>query len=68
MITFASAADMLAHTAMISGWDEFKAFASMIKVSDMRVHGKLTAEVAAWIAQFNGPLRQFEQHVAGFVR
>ena len=68
IITFASAAELLTHVKMISDWEEFRRFASMIKLVDMRVHGRLTPEVEAWIRQFNGPLKKLEHPVVGFVR
>ena len=53
---------------MISGWPEFQRFTTSIKLVDMRVHGRLSEAVEAWIRQFNGPLAKYERFVAGFVR
>lgn len=68
IITFRDPADMIAHTKMISGWDDFKRFASMTRLKDMRIHGVITPEVEAWVRQFDGPLAKYESFVAGFVR
>jgi hypothetical protein len=40
----------------------------MIQVVDMRAHGKLSDDVRTWLAQFNGPLRVFDNFLGGFVR
>lgn len=68
VITFSNSTDVLAHTQMISSWDEFKRFASSIRVKDMRIHGRVSDEVRAWLDRFPGPRRLFEQHLAGFSR
>ena len=68
VITFSDASQILAHTAMISQWEDFRLFASMIKVIEMRVHGKLSPESRKWLAQFKGPIRVIEEYVGGFVR
>lgn len=68
VITFRDAEQLLEHMDMISSWPEFTRFAQMITLVDMRVHGQLNPRAEAWIRQFNGPLRKFEQHIAGFVR
>ena len=53
---------------MISSWPEFARFASMMKLVEMRVHGKLTPEVQAWMSQFKGTFSMYEQQLAGFRR
>ena len=68
VITFASAAQMMEHAAMISGWDEFKQFATMVKLVDLRVHGVPSAEFEAWASQFGGPARKYPELVVGFTR
>lgn len=68
VITFSDATQLLAHTAMISGWEEFQRFAAMIKVVELRVHGQLSPEVHAWLSKFNGPVRVFDKYLGGFVR
>jgi hypothetical protein len=68
VISFRDADQLLTHQNMIATWPEFARLARIMKLVDMRVHGKLNAQAEAWIRQFNGPLRKFEQHVGGFVR
>jgi hypothetical protein len=68
VITFSNSSEILAHTRMISGWPEFQRFATLIRVKDMRIHGRVSAEVRAWLDQFQGPRRLFETHLAGFSR
>ena len=68
VITFSSSTEILAHTQMISGWPEFQRFGTLIRVKDMRIHGRVSAEVRAWLDQFQGPRRLFELHLAGFSR
>lgn len=68
VITFSDSSQILAHTAMISQWEDFRRFATMIKVIEIRVHGKLSAEAQQWLAQFKGPVRVIEDYVGGFVR
>ena len=68
VITFSDSTQILAHTAMISQWEEFRQFAKMIKVVDMRVHGVPNADFTAWVKQFGGALRQFPEPLAGFAR
>lgn len=68
VITFSDSNQLIEHTRMISSWEEFKRFTSMVKLADMRVHGTLSAEAEAWIRQFQGPLKKFAHYLAGFVR
>lgn len=68
VITFASSSQMIEHMNMISAWEEFRCFSTMVKLVDMRVHGTLDPEAEAWIRKFNGPMKKLESHVAGFVR
>jgi hypothetical protein len=54
---------------MISQWEEFERFFGTVKPLDVRVYGRLSAEVEAWIGRFGDIVsRKFEGHVAGFVR
>jgi len=68
VITFSDSAEILAHTRMIAGWPEFQRFATLLRLKDMRIHGRVSAEVRAWLDQFPGPRRLFEMHLAGFSR
>jgi hypothetical protein len=68
LLTFADRSMVIQHMHMITGWDEFKQFASMVKPLDVRVYGKLSAEAAAWVRQFIVVSKTFERHIAGFVR
>lgn len=68
VITFADPAQMLAHTAQLSGWDEFRRFSSMIKLKEMRIHGTVGPEVRAWMAQFPGAVTQYAAPIAAFFR
>ncbi len=68
VIRFANSSQMMEHVNMVSGWEEFHRFSSMIKLIDMRVHGKLDPEAEAWIRKFNGPIKKLEHLVVGFVR
>jgi hypothetical protein len=68
VITFANATQMMEHVRMISAWDDFKRFGEMITLTDMRIHGRLTADVEAWIRGWNGPVTKLETYVAGFAR
>lgn len=68
IITFSSAAQMMEHTRMISGWEEFRRFTSMFKLVDMRILGEPSPEFAAWLHQFGAPPHDFPEHVAGFAR
>ena len=68
VITFSDSAEILAHTRMIAGWPEFQRFATLLRLKDMRIHGRVSAEVRAWLDQFPDPRRLFEMHLAGFSR
>lgn len=68
VITFSSSEQIPAHTAMISQWEEFQKFSKMVKVVELRVHGKISPEVREWLARFGGPVRIFEDYLGGFVR
>lgn len=68
VIAFADPADMLAHTAMVSSFPEFVQFAAKTKLVKMRIHGVVSPEVRAWMAQFPGEVEVFEEYVAGFSR
>lgn len=68
VIRFANSTQMMEHVNMVSGWEEFRRFATMIKLVDMRVHGKLDPEAEAWIRKFDGPIKKLETLVVGFVR
>jgi hypothetical protein len=68
LITFADRSQMSKHMNMITEWKEFKQFFSTVKPIDIRVYGKLSEEAEAWVRQFIGISKTFEQHVAGFVR
>ena len=68
IITFSDSNHLMDHVNMVSGWEEFKRFSTMIKVTDMRIYGTLTPEAEAWIETFGGPIRKFAHPIAGFVR
>jgi hypothetical protein len=70
VLVFSDRRRVMQHIQMISGWDEFKQFAGTIKLTHMRVYGKLSPEAEAWVRQFNSSnaITQFDTHVAGFVR
>lgn len=68
VITFADARDILAHTRMISSWPEFERFATLIRLKDMRIHGRVSEEVRSWLDRFQGPRRVFDTRLAGFSR
>lgn len=68
IIRFSDPHHFTEHVKMISGWEEFKRFSSMIKLIEIRVHGELSPEVEAWMQQFGGPVKKLRHFVAGFVR
>jgi hypothetical protein len=68
VITFEDATQFLAHIEMVSRWPEFQAFANAIRLVEMRIHGRVSPEVEAWIRQFDGTIVKLERHIAGFVR
>lgn len=68
VITFADPAQMLAHTAQISSWDEFRRFSAQIRLKELRIHGVVGPEVRAWISQFRGSVSVYERPVAAFFR
>ncbi len=68
IIRFSDSSAVMEHVRMISGWDDFRRFATMIRLLDMRIFGTLDPGAEAWIRQFNGPLQKFETRVAGFTR
>jgi hypothetical protein len=68
VITFSDSSELLADTRMISSWQEFERFASLIRIEYMRIHGRVSAEVRSWLDRFQGPCRLFDAHLAGFTR
>jgi hypothetical protein len=68
VITFSDYNCVIEHMNLIQGWEEFRLFAGMVKLRDMRVYGKLSAEAEAWIRAFGSPSKRFEHYVSGFVR
>jgi hypothetical protein len=68
VIIFSNSSEILAHTRMISSWQEFKNFSSLVRVKDMKIHGLVSPEVRAWLDQFPGQRRLFDTHLAGFTR
>lgn len=68
IITFSDPAQLLAHTAQISGWDEFRRFSAMFNLLEMRIHGAVSPEVRAWIARFEGTVTTYPEPVAAFFR
>jgi hypothetical protein len=67
-ITFADRSQLIEHMNMVAGWEEFQQFIRTVKPVDVRVYGQLSEEAEAWIRQFIGISKTFEQHVAGFMR
>ena len=68
VLIFADPAEMMRHIEMIMGWDEFHRLMGTVKPIEVRVHGKLSAEVEEWIRKLNVVERVFTHHIAGFVR
>lgn len=68
VITFTDPSQMLAHTAQLSGWDEFRRFSALIKLVEMRIHGSVGDDVRAWMGQFSGTVTHYPQPVAAFFR
>lgn len=69
LLTFSDRSALTRHIQKISAWEEFKRFATTLRLVDVRVYGQLSAEAEAFVRQFNSnALMTFEQHVAGFVR
>jgi hypothetical protein len=67
-LTFANSEAFRQHVALVSGWEEFHAFAATVRLVDIRVYGELPSEAATWIRQFGEIGQSFRQHVVGFVR
>lgn len=68
VITFTSARELTTHMAMVGAWPEFQRFAQAVQLIEIRVHGALPPAARAWIGQFKGTLRVFEDFLGGFVR
>lgn len=68
VITFSDYTRVIDHMNLIQGWEEFRIFAGMVKLLDVRVYGKLSAEAEAWISAFGKPSKRFEYYVSGFMR
>ena len=68
VLTFAHAEAFRYHVALVSDWEEFRAFAATVRLVDMRVYGALPAGAAAWVGQFGEIGHSFPLHIAGFVR
>lgn len=68
VIRFWDPAQLIDHTRLLSSWTEFARFSSMIVLKEMRIHGVVPPAVLAWMEQFQGPKKQYQRYVAGFVR
>lgn len=68
LLTFSDPDRMIDHMNLISGWEEFSAFARTVRLVDVKVHGVLPPKAEAWISAFGRPSKRFERHVVGFVR
>ena len=68
LLTFADRERVVEHLSLITRWDEFERFFSMVTPRDVRIYGRLSAEAEAWVRQFDVISKTFDQHVAGFVR
>lgn len=68
VIRFWDPAQLIDHTKLLSSWSEFARFSSMIELKEMRIHGVVPPAVLAWLEQFQGPKKQYQRYVAGFVR
>lgn len=68
ILTFSDRNRMMQHINMITAWDEFRQFFRTIRPIDVRIYGRLTPDVEAWIGQFNVVRKMFDHHVTGFVR
>ena len=68
ILTFSERERMIEHIKMISDWEEFEKFFACVRPLDVRVYGRLSEEAEAWIGQFDVISKQFEHHVAGFLR
>jgi hypothetical protein len=68
VLIFADPTEMRRHIEMITGWEEFHQLIATVKPVEVRVHGKLSAEVEAWLRRMNAVERVFTHHIAGFVR
>jgi hypothetical protein len=68
VLVFRNASQLQAHVAMISSWPEFGDFSKSIRLTDMRIHGRITPELEAFVRSFQGPVAKYERFLAGFVR
>ena len=68
LLSFADCERVVEHLNLITRWDEFERFFSMVTPLDVRIYGHLSAEAEAWVRQFDVISKTFDQHVAGFVR
>lgn len=68
MLHLSDQSKLLEHVQMIDGWDEFKRYAGMSKVRDLRVFGVLPPEIEAWLRKYSDALTIFTQPIVGFVR
>ncbi|WP_310488671.1 hypothetical protein [Chamaesiphon sp. VAR_69_metabat_338] len=68
IITFSDRDKVMEHIKMISGWADFKQMFALVKPIDIKVYGKLSVGVEAWLQQFNVVSQTFDERIAGFVR
>jgi hypothetical protein len=68
VLIFADPGEMVRHIHMITGWEEFHRLITTVKPIEVRVHGRLSAEVEEWLGQMKIVPKIFAHHVAGFVR
>ena len=68
LLSFADRERVVEHLNLITRWEQFERFFSMVTPRDVRIYGRLSAEAEAWVRQFDVISKTFERHVAGFVR
>jgi hypothetical protein len=68
LLSFADHERVVEDLNLITRWDEFERFFSMVTPRDVRIYGRLSAEAEAWVRQFDVISKTFDQHVTGFVR
>ena len=68
ILTFSDRTRTMEHINMITKWEEFERFFGTVRPIDVRVYGRLSMEAERWAGQFGVVSKNFEDHVAGFVR
>ncbi len=68
ILTFSDRTRIMEHIDMITKWKEFERFFATVRPIDVRVYGRLSMEAERWAGQFGVVSKNFEDHVAGFVR